>query len=168
VLGGERVGAEDSFYCRIATKRLGVQDVRVEMQEVLLNERGFVTGLKIKDGTTLEADFFADCSGFLGLLINQAMGEPFVDMSNYLLCDSAVATAVPHDDAVNGAEPFTASIAIDAGWAMGWPSPATRQATDLKEQLGPGRAVDELVDVGESGVVRGDRPGRDGVPVLDA
>ncbi len=104
------------YLCRIATKRLGVQHVQAEMQEALLDERGFITALKTKDGRTLEADFFVDCSGFRGLLINQAMGEPFIDMSDYLLCDSAVATAIPHDDARHGVEPFTSAIAMDAGW----------------------------------------------------
>ena len=60
--------------------------------------------------------FFVDCSGFRGLLINQAMREPFLDMSDYLLCDRAVATAVPHDDATNGVEPYTSAIAMESGW----------------------------------------------------
>jgi tryptophan halogenase len=37
-------------------------------------------------------------------------------MSDHLLCDSAVATAVPHDDDAHGIEPFTSAIALDAGW----------------------------------------------------
>ena len=67
-------------------------------------------------GGTLEGDLFVDCSGFRGLLINQAMGEPFIDMSDHLLCDSAVATAVPHDDEANGVEPYTSAIAMTSGW----------------------------------------------------
>src|SRR5690606_4907906 len=59
---------------------------------------------------------FVDCTGFRGLLINKALQEPFVDMSDYLLCDSAVATAVPHDDEKHGVEPYTSVIAMDAGW----------------------------------------------------
>ncbi|HEX6518964.1 MAG TPA: tryptophan halogenase family protein, partial [Streptosporangiaceae bacterium] len=61
-------------------------------------------------------DLFIDCSGFRGLLLNKAMGEPFLDMSDHLLCDSAVATAVPHDDAAEGVEPYTSSIAMTSGW----------------------------------------------------
>ena len=30
------------------------------------------------------------------------MQEPFIDMSNYLFCDSAVAAQIPHDDERNG------------------------------------------------------------------
>lgn len=69
-----------------------------------------------KSGARHEGDLFIDCSGFRGLLINKAMDEPFIDMSDHLFCDSAVATAVPHDDEKNGIEPYTSSIAMKHGW----------------------------------------------------
>ncbi|MFD9336353.1 tryptophan halogenase family protein [Streptomyces sp. NPDC060028] len=104
------------FLRRFATEKLGVHHIQDEMTEVEKDERGFVTALHTKEGRTLDADLFVDCSGFRGLLINQAMGEPFIDMSDHLLCDSAVATAVPHDDAANGIEPYTSAIAMKSGW----------------------------------------------------
>jgi hypothetical protein len=90
--------------------------VRDEMTDVVLDDRGFITGLRVKSGDTINGDLFVDCSGFRGLLINQALHEPFIDMSDHLLCDSAVATAVPHDDAAHGVEPYTSSIAMKSGW----------------------------------------------------
>jgi tryptophan halogenase len=45
------------------------------------------------------------------------MGEPFIDMKDLLLCDSAVATAVPNDDATLGIEPYTSAIAMRSGWS---------------------------------------------------
>jgi len=101
---------------RFATQHLHVEHVQGFLEEPVLDERGYITALKTRDGRLLEGDLFVDCSGFRGLLINKAMGEPFVDMSDYLLCDSAVATAVPHDDDANGVEPYTSSIAMKAGW----------------------------------------------------
>jgi tryptophan 6-halogenase len=112
-----------AYLCRVATERLGVRHVQGEMQEALLDERGFISALVTKDGRTLEADFFVDCSGFRGLLINKAMREPFIDMNEYLLCDSAVAVAIPHDDARYGVEPYTSAIAMDAGWTWRIPMP---------------------------------------------
>ncbi|MFE3031373.1 tryptophan halogenase family protein [Streptomyces canus] len=105
-----------AFLTRVATERFGVEHVRGEMQDAVLDERGHITALRTKDGRTLSADFFVDCSGTRGLLINKAMAEPFVDMSDYLLCDSAVAASIPHDDERYGVEPFTSSIAMPAGW----------------------------------------------------
>jgi tryptophan halogenase len=101
---------------RFATERLHVQHVQGRMQDAVLDERGFITALKTTDGRLLTGDLFIDCSGFRGLLINKAMEEPFIDMSDHLLCDSAVATSVPHDDDAHGVEPYTSAIAMKAGW----------------------------------------------------
>jgi tryptophan halogenase len=104
------------FLRRHATEKQGVVHIQDEMLHVRKDERGFITALETKSGRTLAADLFIDCSGFRGLLINEAMAEPFIDMSDHLLCDSAVATAVPNDDAANGVEPYTSAIAMKAGW----------------------------------------------------
>jgi hypothetical protein len=90
------------FLCRFAVRNLGVVHVEDEMTEAVIDQRGHITGLRTKGGRLIEGDLFVDCSGFRGLLINQVMREPFLDMSDYLLNDRAVATAVPHDDAANG------------------------------------------------------------------
>lgn len=105
------------FLCRFATTRLSVRHVRDTMVAAERDERGFITGLRTEGGLLIEADLFVDCSGFRGLLINEALGEPFIDMSGSLLCDRAVATAVPHDDERLGIEPYTSSIAMEGGWA---------------------------------------------------
>ncbi|MEU5391938.1 tryptophan halogenase family protein [Streptomyces tibetensis] len=105
------------FLRRFATDKQGVEHVQDEMVRVEQDERGYVTALHTKSGRVLDADLFVDCSGFRGLLINKTLGEPFVDMSDHLMCDSAVATAVPHDDEANGVEPYTSAIAMSSGWA---------------------------------------------------
>lgn len=104
------------FLCRFATTKLGVGHVQDQMEMAELDDRGYITALHTKSGRVLEADLFIDCSGFRGLLINQALGEPFIDMSDHLLCDRAVATALPNDDVKLGVEPYTSSIAMKAGW----------------------------------------------------
>ncbi len=99
-----------------AVDRHGVVHVRDEVDGVTLDDRGHIAAVTTAQGRRLAGDLFVDCSGFRGLLINKALGEPFIDMSDYLLCDSAVATAVPHDDARNGVEPYTAAIGMRHGW----------------------------------------------------
>ena len=111
------------FLARFATERLGVRHVRDVVERTELDERGFITRLRTASGEEFRADLFVDCSGFGGLLINQALGEPFVDMSDHLLCDRAVATALPHDDAEHGIEPYTSSIAMNSGWTWKIPMP---------------------------------------------
>jgi hypothetical protein len=94
----------------------GVHHVLDELETVVHGPDGGIAALRTKQQRTLEADLFIDCSGFRGLLINKALKEPFVDMSDYLLCDSAVASAVPNDDDKHGVDPYTSAIAMDAGW----------------------------------------------------
>jgi hypothetical protein len=101
---------------RFSTERQGVVHIEDHMEEAVLDDRGFITSLRTKSGRTIKGDLFIDCSGFRGLLINQAMREPFIDMSDHLLCNSAVATAIPHDDATHGIAPYTSAIAMKSGW----------------------------------------------------
>ncbi|SOD02854.1 tryptophan halogenase [bacterium JGI 053] len=103
------------FLQKVATG-WGVKHVVDQVAGVELADDGSIASIRTAQGRTLRGDLFVDCSGFRGLLINQALGEPFVDMSDHLMCDSAVAHAVPHDDAKNGVEPYTSAIAGDAGW----------------------------------------------------
>ncbi|WP_447034981.1 tryptophan halogenase family protein [Streptomyces sp. DSM 118878] len=104
------------FLRRFATEKQDVVHVQDEMVEVRRDGRGHVTALRTKSGAVIEGDLFIDCSGFRGLLINKAMEEPFIDMSDHLLCNRAVAYALPNDDEANGVEPYTSAIAMESGW----------------------------------------------------
>jgi tryptophan 6-halogenase len=104
------------FLGRFACEKLGVRRVEDTFTHAELDHRGFVVAVNTETGRRLEADLFVDCSGFRSLLMNQVMREPFLDMSDYLLNDSAVATAIQHDDATHGVEPYTSAIAMSSGW----------------------------------------------------
>jgi tryptophan 6-halogenase len=103
-------------YLRQVATRWGVRHVIDQVADVVLGEEGSIESLRTVRGRHVEADLFIDCSGFRGLLINKALQEPFIDMSNYLVNDSAVAAAIPHDDDAHGVEPYTSAIAMDSGW----------------------------------------------------
>ena len=64
----------------------------------------------------IRGDLFIDCTGFRGLLINKALGEPFVSYQDTLPNDSAVALRVPVDMAAARHLPCTTATAQDAGW----------------------------------------------------
>ena len=104
-----------AYLCRVATG-WGVEHLQDRLTRVEREADGAIAALHTEQGRRLDGDLFIDCSGFRRLLVGEALGEPFLDMSDYLLCDGAVASPVPHDDAANGVEPFTSSIARDAGW----------------------------------------------------
>ena len=63
--------------------------------------------------SAVEADLFIDCSGFRGLLIEQALKTGYEDWTHWLPCDRAV--AVPCESA-GALTPFTRSTARAAGW----------------------------------------------------
>jgi tryptophan halogenase len=105
-----------AYLKNFAVQKQGVRHVIDELESVSLDDRGYITALNTKNGQRIEGDLFVDCSGFRALLINKALGEPFIDMNDYLLCDSAVAGSVPNDDERNGIEPYTSAIAMKSGW----------------------------------------------------
>ena len=103
-------------YLKKLSMKWGVRHVVDHIEGAIHKPDGQIDSVKTKSGALHSADLFVDCSGFRGLLINKAMGEPFIDMSDHLFCDSAVATQVPNDDARYGVEPFTSAIAMKYGW----------------------------------------------------
>jgi tryptophan halogenase len=103
-------------YLRDVAVGWGVEHIIDELEHVELTDEGWIGGLHTRAGRSLRADLYIDCSGFRSLLMNKALKEPFLDSSDHLLCDSAIATAIPNDDAKNGVEPYTSAIAMDSGW----------------------------------------------------
>src|SRR5262249_10799917 len=76
-------------------------------------EDGFVEAVTLEDGRRLEADLFVDCSGFRGLIIEQALHAGYEDWSSMLPCDRAV--AIPCESS-GEPTPYTRSTARKAGW----------------------------------------------------
>ena len=77
------------------------------------NDTGDIASLTLDSGQIIEGDFFIDCTGFKGLLIEQALHTGFDDWSHYLPCDSAVAVQTK---SVSAPIPYTRSIARNSGW----------------------------------------------------
>jgi tryptophan 7-halogenase len=77
------------------------------------NESGFITDITLADGQKISADFFIDCSGFRGLLIEDALHTGYEDWTHWLPCDRAV--AVPCES-IEDFTPYTRSTAHTAGW----------------------------------------------------
>jgi tryptophan 7-halogenase len=101
-------------FLRSLAEANGVVRTEGRVVEVLQNgEKGFVDAVRLADGRVAEGDFFVDCSGFRGLLIEQTLNAGFEDWSKWLPCDRAL--AVPCELA-GDTNPLTRSTARSAGW----------------------------------------------------
>ena len=97
-------------------KARGIRHIRDDVVDVNLDERGWISGVTTKQHGELTGDLYIDCTGFRGMLINQALEEPFQSYQDTLPNDSAVALRVPIDGAETGLRPCTTASAMDAGW----------------------------------------------------
>jgi hypothetical protein len=95
----------------------GVNQIVDDVADVKLREDGSISHLVTKAHGNVEADLYVDCTGFRGLLISQALKEPFISFNAMLPNDSAVAIQVPTDPPVEGIAPYTTATALSSGWA---------------------------------------------------
>jgi tryptophan 6-halogenase len=126
----------------------GVRYETAHVTHANLDERGAIASVSTREGLSIGADLFVDCTGFAGLLINQALKTPFVSFAENLFNDAAVAMPTPIGETVPSE---TVSTALKHGWA--WKIPLTQRfgngyvyssqfcsadqaETELRERLG--------------------------------
>ena len=102
-----------AYLRRYAVKR-GVTRVEGKVVDVRLDpSTGHIRSLALDGGRQVDGQFFVDCSGFRGLLIEGTLHAGYDDWSQWLPCDRAV--AVPCASA-SPLLPYTRSTARTAGW----------------------------------------------------
>jgi tryptophan halogenase len=106
-----------SLYARFLrrfSEKLGVIRIEGKITGAVLREPdGFIDCVVMDGGEKIAGDFFIDCSGMRGLLIEQFLHTGFEDWSAWLPCDRAI--AVPCESG-GQFQPLTRSTAHTAGW----------------------------------------------------
>ena len=100
---------------RHATQRLGVRHVRDHVTEVVTRDNGDIASVATRDNGKVEGDLFLDCTGHAALILGGTYGIPFVDRSDQLFNDRALAAQIP----VSPEDPI-ASQTIGTAHASGW------------------------------------------------
>lgn len=102
-----------AFLRRYAEAR-GVVRHEGKIERVELDgESGDVAAVHLEDGSSVAGDLFVDCTGFRGLLIEDALQSGWTDWSHWLPCDRAIAVQC---ESVAPLTPYTRSTAHSAGW----------------------------------------------------
>lgn len=105
-------GLYAAFLRRFAESR-GVRRLEGKVVDVSLRgEDGFIEAVTLDSGERIEAEFFIDCSGFRGLLIEEALAAGYDNWQHWLPCDRAVAVPCERGEFT----PYTRSTAREAGW----------------------------------------------------
>ena len=103
-------------YLRDFAVERGVNRTEGKVTDVSLRSSdGFIDSVLLETGERVEGDLFVDCTGFKALLIEGAMKTGFVDWSDVLPCDTAVAMPCKAKD-TEVLYPYTQAKAQKAGW----------------------------------------------------
>lgn len=129
-------------FLRKLSEKEGLTRIDAKINNVNLRQQdGFIESLDLDNGQRIEGDFFIDCTGFKGLLIEKAMHTGYEDWSHWLPCDSAVAVQT---ESTSEPLPYTRCIAHEAGWQ--WRIPLQHRVGNGMVYCSQYQSDDETID----------------------
>jgi tryptophan halogenase len=100
-------------YLRSLAQMHGVRRTEGRIVDVTSAPNGDIASVTLESGQVVEADFFIDCSGFRGRLIEKTLKTGYEDWSHWLPCDRAMAVPCARTEPL---VPYTRATAREPGW----------------------------------------------------
>jgi tryptophan halogenase len=97
------------------SKDRGVKFVDDVYQHSVLDSKGNIEKIVCENGE-YDADLFIDCSGFKSLLLEEVIGEKFIDFNETLINNRVVRAKIPYTDKEKQLKNYTNCVALDNGW----------------------------------------------------
>lgn len=104
------------FLAEHVCKKFNVRHVLDHVTGVNSDSAGDIASVSTRKHGDLAGDLFVDCSGFASLLLAGHYQVPFVDRSDVLFIDQALAVQLPYEDSQAPIACHTLSTAQPAGW----------------------------------------------------
>jgi tryptophan halogenase len=103
-------------YC----KPRGVKHIQMDVTDIEVGDEG-IRWLELSDGLRVKGDLYIDCTGFKSMLLEGALGVPFLDYSNVIPNNMAWATHMPYLDKEKELVGYTNCTAMENGWVWNIP-----------------------------------------------
>jgi 2-polyprenyl-6-methoxyphenol hydroxylase-like FAD-dependent oxidoreductase len=104
-------------FLRDKARARGITCLEDQVQQANVTADGTISSILTENHGELDAEFFVDCSGFKGLLIQKALGEKHISYSHHLFNDRAIAIPTAHNTNETALPSETVSRALRFGWA---------------------------------------------------
>ena len=109
-------GKVASFFKQHCIARLGVRHLSDDVIACDMDADGAIAALRTAHNGAMAGDFFVDCSGQHGVLVDRVYQVPLVDCRDVLFGDTALAIQVPYPQADSPIASVTLATAQSAGW----------------------------------------------------
>lgn len=109
-------GKFSAFLQKHCIEKLGVTHILDDVVQINSAENGDIASLGCQQQGEITGDLFIDCSGFSSILLGKHFEVPFIDCSDVLFIDTALAVQVPYENEHSPIASHTISTAQDAGW----------------------------------------------------
>ncbi len=146
-------------YLRHKATSKGLKHLVDTVEEIRLAANGQIQSIVSQTQGELCADFYIDCTGFAGKVIQQSLGESLHSYQDMLFNDAAVAIQTPYEQDSELPLPQTRSIALKHGWM--WQIPLTQRQGNgyvySRSFIQPDQAETELrrtLNIGDSDEVK--------------